>query len=480
MITLLQKNLLGGTPTGSRTQRQPPMVSPTLLNSVSKSIPLPAPAPVPSPASAPAFGSLKHQVVLTGIDTLHLTAGGNGTPTEWLYNQSVVWNEYQHSYECGEEYITIQLPDNNWWVLSPYGRKTYKYTLHNNEIGYIAIWNPEKWSSAVAGKQQILLHLNSKFLHQHKINELPQAVNSILSYFFTNVNDIEVLVSRGDLHTDITNGLNMLSYEEVSSSISRSKIRSQYWDVDNDIQLNANEFDTLFGCPPDPYNKGGQKLIDTTLLDKLKRIYETQLHYGATNTIKSKNLETAYYGTTKSDIWGKCYNKSKEVKKKCDTDTPLLWEQNGYNGNDTVVRIEFSMRRGFLKELNNGKYISLIGFINNTNVIWEYLTTKWLRLVEEVKDNNTTTSVITKFWQLVQLSFSKATEVVIRKKTYNGKIIQLWKQGIGCISQMVAIGMNTNFDTSFLYSTIQALQDTLQQHSEDGKLYDRRQRLGLA
>jgi hypothetical protein len=100
--------------------------------------------------------------------------------------------------------------------------------------------------------------------------------------------------------------------------------------------------------------------------------------------------------------------------------------------------------------------------------------------VEEVKENNTTWSKITNFWMMVQQSFKEVSNTIIRKKKYDGKVNQLWKQGIGCISQMIAIGMNGNDDIMFLKSTILAVKNTLSQQEFDGEYYSRRQHLGIA
>ena len=36
-----------------------------------------------------------HQVLLQGIDTLSVTAGGVSSPSVWLQENSLIWNEYQ-------------------------------------------------------------------------------------------------------------------------------------------------------------------------------------------------------------------------------------------------------------------------------------------------------------------------------------------------------------------------------------------------
>lgn len=433
-----------------------------------------------SPIQAPSGSPVKHQALLSGIDTLVLTAGGVSAPSGWLLEQVSIWEQYQSEYEFGEEYICIEL-NGKWFQLYPYGSKQYKFQLRNPEIGFIKLWNPNKWSSGVAGKQQVYLQLTSKFIHSVSINELNEKVKEICSLFFEDMVGIEVLISRVDLHTDITNGDSMLTYEEVSNAITRSKVRNQYFE--NDIETISEEdidfLEKLSSFPP-TYNKGGQKLIEEGLLQKLLNVYHNQVSIGANNIVRKRNLETAYFGKFGSDIWGKVYNKTSEVKTKLDNDTPQLWSDNGWNGTDIVVRTEFSMRRGFLKQIDNGSYVSLISFISNMDKVWDYLTNSWLRFVEEVKENNSTWSKITSFWKMVQSSFTEVRYSVIRKKNYKGRIVQLYQQGIGCIKQMISIGMVNNEDYGFVVSTKQALETTLLQSIELGEYYKRRQILGLA
>jgi len=430
-----------------------------------------------SPTSNRSASIGKHQVVLNGIDTLSITAGGVGVPSSWLIEQQVIWNQYHNEYEYGDDYMCIEM-NNLWWELYPHGSNPYKFQLRNNEVGFVKVWNTEKWSSGVTGKQQVHITFYSKYLHQHTKETLVLSIKELLGCLFDNVNHIDIQVSRVDLHTDVTNGTNMLSYDEVSSSISRSKVRNHYFEND---ELILTERELEFLKPPCDNNKGGQKLIlPVGIVEKLMKMYDNQVNVGVSQVIKKKELETAYFGKQGSDIWGKCYNKTKQVLTKNDDDTPLLWEENGWNGTDVIVRTEFSMRRSFLKQLDNGKYVSLDGLLNNVDKIWVYLTEKWLRLVEEVKENNTTWSKITNFWFVVQQSFKEVSNTIIRKKKYDGKVNQLWKQGIGCISQMIAIGMNTNDDVMFLKSTITAIKNTLSQQEFDGEYYNRRQHLGIA
>ena len=424
----------------------------------------------------------RHQrVVLSGVDTLVVTAGGAVAPSTWLVEQQKIWNDYQNSYEYGEDYMSIEF-DNKWWILKPHGSLPYKYQLFNNEVGYIKVYNVDKWSSGSVSQQNIHFQVNSSYLHSFTTQQLFNEVKRILSYFFSNVNDTQIKISRVDLHSDITRDIGMLTAEECKQSISRARYRD-YVNATDTVELTEEEQDLLWGgntCNKPPHKLTNAHL-SSQLLEKLNRMYNNQMSCGADRVITSKELQTAYWGRFDSgSIWAKVYDKTVKVYKDNDLDIQHLWKQNGWNGNDTVIRTEFSMKRDFLKEIDNGKFVSLEYFLSHIPDIWAFLTQKWLRLVEEVKENNSTWSKITSFWDLVTSSFSEVFNAVIRKKNYNGKITQLLAQGIGCFKQMISMGMNTNTDTVYMNSTIQAIGSLITTSYDCGDILQRRKQLGVA
>ena len=433
-----------------------------------------------TPPSTPHY---EHQqkVVLAGVDTLVITAGGAVAPSTWLIEQQKVWSDYQKSYEYGEEYTSIEF-DNKWWVLKPHGSLPYKYQLFNEQVGYVKIYNVDKWSSACQSYQNIHFQFYSSYLHSFSTQQLFVEVKRILSYFFEEVNNVQIKISRVDLHTDITRTSGMLTAEECKQSISRARYRD-YVNESDTIKLTEQEEDLLFGGRS--YNKPPHKLttadLSNQLIEKLNRMYYNQMSCGADRVITSKELQTAYWGRfDKGSLWAKVYDKTVKVDKDKDLDTPFLWELNGWNKTDTVIRTEFSMKRDFLKEIDNGKFVSLEYFLNHIPDIWAFLTQKWLRLVEEVKENNSTWSVITAFWDLVTTSFNSVFNTVIRKKNYNGKIKQLLAQGVGCFKQMISMGMNTNNDTVYMRASIQAIGNLITSSYENGDILERRKQLGVA
>ena len=416
----------------------------------------------------------KHKTLLQGVDTLSITAGGN-QPSKWLLEQASIWNEYQLSHDISEENICIEF-DNKWWELYPYGKKPYKYQLVNKEIGFISIWNTDKWNTADIGKQHIHITFYPKFLHSFTTKNLNVEVVRIVSLLFANPEGVIIQVSRADLHSDISSS-KMLDFDEVVNSISRCKFRDYWYENDNE-DFNKEDLEVL---TPLNNNKGGHKLIDSVLADKLYNMLHNQISYGSDRIVAKRNIETAYWGNKSTgSIWGKVYNKSTQVKVKNIDDIPLLWLDNGWNGEDVVIRVEFSMRRDFLKSMDDGKYVTLKAFLDNVDIIWKYLTEKWLRLVVDVKENNSTWSQTTPFWNCVTLSFNKVEETIIRIKSYKSKINQLWLQGSGCFKQMISMMMMNNTDAFAYKNTIKALEIDLQQAYHINDFIKRRQKIGIA
>ena len=421
---------------------------------------------------------VENKVVLTGIDTLVITAGGAIAPSKWLVEQQEIWSEYQNQFDYAtDELLSVEV-NGAWYSIKPKAYKQYKFVLYNPEIGHIRIWNVDKWSSAVPSQQHIYIDFASSWIHQQSQSELFNKVAELVGVFFEFVEpqQLNIKISRADLHADTTNGNTFLSESQIKNTITRSKYRS-YFVEDDTITLTRSEQESIEGAPS--YNKGTQKLIDVSLLNKLMKIADNQISVGADNVVHKREIETAYFGKKTNDVWGKVYDKTKCVKVKNDLDTPLLWLENGWNETDVVVRTEFSMKRSFIKEMDNGKYIKLDEFINNMSSIWEWMTTKWMRMVDEVKKNNIQLSQVSKFWKCIQESFKAPSNNIIRKRNYEGKFQQVFKQGIGCIKQAIALGMNNNDDAGFTDVINQSVKQVLTSSYHSGEILQRRLVLGL-
>ena len=424
----------------------------------------------------------KHQTLLRGIDSLYLTAGGPQFPSDWLINQQQIWKEYQQQYDYStHQYLEVEV-GGHWFQLYPVGELPYKYKLYNKQIGMIKIWNCDCWSSGVNGKQHIFLDLRAGFIHSFTPVDLQIWIENFYSTFFREMIGVDIQVSRGDLFVDIMCD-KMLDTADVEASISRCKTTNRFYD--NGVDFSEEEEDLLTRV----YNKGEHILNQSVLSDlftpefvnKIILLKETQQSIGANRIIGNTNrLETAYWGNHKGGlVWGKIYDKTLCVRKHNDTDIEDLWSANGWNKNKMVVRVEFSMRRGFIKELNEGKFVSLTGFIEGMDIMWDYLTTKWLRLVEVKKKNNLQLSVNTLFWESVSNSFTQTTFKVIRSKSFKGKINQLFKQATGCLTSMISYGMNGEQDKMYMNSVIEAVSKVINLSYDDNSIFHRRRLLGF-
>ena len=80
----------------------------------------------------------------------------------------------------------------------------------------------------------------------------------------------------------------------------------------------------------------------------------------------------------------------------------------------------------------------------------------------------------------IQSAFKNPTTNIVRKRNYQGKVNQLIKQGIGCLSQAVARGMRSNDDIGFTEAVGTAVKKVLLSSYHNGEIYSRRVMLGVA
>lgn len=434
-----------------------------------------------------------HKVLLHGIDTLAITAGGAVAPSSWLLEQYDEWvSIQQHTQDTGDEQAVKV--GNEYWILRPYGSQPYKFQLLNKQIGFIKVWNPKKWIGGATAEQQIHIHFYSEFLHSFSKPELRKEVDKLVSYFFEALDGVSIKVSRLDLHTDITH-YRMFTDADASKVITRAKVRDAQYGDDDVFTEEEEEVLSLIKAtvPPPSNNKGRQNFIDDKSHQELLSKITPELLYkmssialdvdtqGPARVVRSKQIETLYFGKKNGgDIVCSIYDKTKEVKKKNNEWVPQLWKQNGWNQEGTVIRVEFLMRRDFIKQLNNGLYVDIDGAFSGLDDIWFYLTNNWARMVEEVKENNYTRSSITPFWSVVISSYKEVESAIVRSKNYKGKAQQLIKQSLGCFIKALCLGMNNNSDTLFISANLNTFDQTIREAFMNGDFSNTRKLLGFA
>jgi hypothetical protein len=93
------------------------------------------------------------------------------------------------------------------------------------------------------------------------------------------------------------------------------------------------------------------------------------------------------------------YDKTKELAKSHKDWMQAVWEQNGWDGEARVVRVEFRYKRECLRELGVECPYELFDQLAG---MWAYSTAQWLRHTVPADDTNRGRWLTSPFWQVVQ------------------------------------------------------------------------------
>jgi hypothetical protein len=173
---------------------------------------------------------------------------------------------------------------------------------------------------------------------------------------------------------------------------------------------------------------------------------------------------TGYVFGEGGDLSCRLYNKTKEIEKSKKTYCHPIWSSNGWNGEQTIWRLEFQIRRPVLKQLT---IQSVTDLQENLAGLWEYCTEQWLKLTIP-SDSDTTQSrwplhLLWKRLQAVQWNhgnepFESLTRV---RKTRLPHDEYLYKNGLAAITSFMAMHNIDSFDDA----AKQYLQNAHEYHS---------------
>lgn len=103
--------------------------------------------------------------------------------------------------------------------------------------------------------------------------------------------------------------------------------------------------------------------------------------------LESEQLLGNVFGQS-GDVSARLYDKTKEIVKSEKFFFKELWQQNGWDGESSVWRLEFQLRREALKTCQSLNPDFIIELFNS---LWRYYTTQWLSL-RDVNPNDTNRS----------------------------------------------------------------------------------------
>ncbi len=196
-----------------------------------------------------------------------------------------------------------------------------------------------------------------------------------------------------------------------------------------------------------------------------------------------KEFSGTHIGT--GSISCRVYDKIKEMDDKQDMVKKVFfhgkWGQSGLNYTD-ITRVEFQLRRDFLKEIKVNTYKDLVSRVNE---IWAYCTENWLRYTTQSIDrknkHQSNQTLVSEFWQIVQRAFDKAAPVVREKVQNYCNMEALGKQIRGCMTSIMAsVGFDKNDYFGMIFTCrkfiTEAMEDYLLSPEFDSRFTARQKR----
>lgn len=144
------------------------------------------------------------------------------------------------------------------------------------------------------------------------------------------------------------------------------------------------------------------------------------------------------FGTHKSAMAAVVYNKTTYIKQKA-KDTVWfhdLWQEQGWDGETEVWRVEFRFKRSLLHEC---EIDSAYAVADRLAALWDYASISWLRYVEPSQDTNRSRWEVHPAWHVVQGAFAVAVTPeqiemgpVVRERKRKVNIEMMIAQLMGC------------------------------------------------
>ncbi len=137
-----------------------------------------------------------------------------------------------------------------------------------------------------------------------------------------------------------------------------------------------------------------------------------------------------------------------------------IWEKQGWDGKETVVRCEFQCRRNFLKEMSTCSFEDLEYTLTS---IWNYCTHEWLRICDVGSKTNQSRWKEKAYWKLIQNSTEMFGKVYLvpRMKVKKVKVEHLIQQVKGILVSICAINSDAYGIDGSILMTLLNMKDLL-------------------
>jgi hypothetical protein len=295
---------------------------------------------------------MESRCLLAGIDTLEL----GFCVEKYLIGESQ-WKDLAEAKECSRssdfdnKLATIELCGHEFQV-NRGGAQRYGYILRNEDV---TLKINEKAQSGIHFPE-IQVGLHSGYLWRKGYES---AIRESEEWLAQLANIGMVKVSRADLTADIKASMPVLS-SDLREIVTRAK---------NKGLLGRGQFD-------------------------VGKFYT--------------GLKLSGYRVGSSNLMCRMYDKIAESYKSRKTWFEELWAKEGWQIGDPVTRVEFQLRRPFLRQMQTDSPYDLIAQAPD---LWRYLTRNWLTLRAPGDDSHRNRWPVSELWKVVQGAGNKFGEV---------------------------------------------------------------------
>ena len=178
------------------------------------------------------------------------------------------------------------------------------------------------------------------------------------------------------------------------------------------------------------------EFFETEIDEFITRAKSKKTHY-VSEKYKNGRLLSGFTIGRGQPLLARIYDKTREIKSSNKIWFKDIWNENGWDENKDVWRVEFQLRRKILKEIKIDQVTDLWG---KETSLWNYLTSKWLKLAHKT-DNNVSRWKVKDKWKLIrEAGLIGEASPLVREKVIMGNLVGILNQASGLVTAISAMG----------------------------------------